>query len=84
MNPAPITDDDSAWVYWLIPGRKAAAGELANPTGAGTIEVHCLPQSVMYGLAVEAGCMPLEVREDTAMGPPSHWPSNTFVFVKPG
>jgi SAM-dependent methyltransferase len=57
---------------------------LSNPTSTGTIEVHCLPQSVVYQLAHEAGCVPLETREDTAMGPPSHWLSNTFVFAKHG
>jgi SAM-dependent methyltransferase len=56
---------------------------LASPTSTGTIEVHCLPQSVVYRLAAEAGCVPLETREDTAMGPPSHWLSNTFIFSKP-
>ena len=55
---------------------------LANPTSTGTIEVHCLPQAVVYRLAAEAGCVPLEMREDSAMGPPSHWLSNTFIFSK--
>jgi len=49
----------------------------------GAIEVHCLPQSVIFGLAQQAGCIPLEIREDDAMGPASHWLSNTFVFRKP-
>ncbi len=56
---------------------------LAAPTNTGTIEVHCLPQPVVFQIAAEAGCVPLEVREDTAMGPPSHWLSNTFMFAKP-
>ncbi len=56
---------------------------LAAPTETGTIEVHCLPQSVVFGIAHRCGCVPLEVREDTAMGPPSHWLSNTFIFHKP-
>jgi len=56
---------------------------LAAPTNTGTIEVHCLPQPVVFQIAAEAGCVPLEVREDTAMGPPSHWLSNIFVFAKP-
>lgn len=57
---------------------------LANPTNTGTIEVHCLPQAVVYRLANEAGCVPLETREDAAMGPPSHWLSNTFILAKRG
>lgn len=55
---------------------------LAAPTPAGTIEVHCLPQPVVFAIAADCGCVPLEVREDTAMGPPSHWLSNAFVFAK--
>lgn len=55
---------------------------LAEPTETGTIEVHCLPQAVVFRIADEAGCRPLEVREDGAMGPPSAWLSNTFVFRK--
>jgi SAM-dependent methyltransferase len=55
---------------------------LAAPTEPGTIEVHCLPQAVVFQLADEAGCVPLEIREDGAMGPPSAWLSNTFIFRK--
>ena len=54
---------------------------LAAPK-SGTIEVHCLPQSVVFRLADEAGCMPLEMREDEAMGYP--WLSNMFVFARHG
>jgi SAM-dependent methyltransferase len=43
-----------------------------------TIEVHCLPQAVVFQLAEEGGCVPLEVREDDDMEYP--WLSNTFVF----
>ncbi len=60
----------------------ATKAYLAEPTDMGTIEVHCLPQSVVFLLAQEAGCIPLEVREDDAMGPPSAWLSNTFIFQK--
>lgn len=63
--------------------RFATQDYLANPTDAGTIEVHCLPQSVVFQLAHETGCVPLEVREDDAMGPPSAWLSNTFIVRKP-
>ncbi len=62
--------------------------DLAEYLGAApkpdAIEVHCLPQSVVFRIAAEAGCVPLEMREDTAMGPPSHWLSNSFVFAKLG
>jgi 2-polyprenyl-3-methyl-5-hydroxy-6-metoxy-1,4-benzoquinol methylase len=56
---------------------------LANPTSTGTIEVHCLPQPVVYRLAREAGCELLEVREDGAMGPHHNWLSNSYIFAKP-
>ncbi len=56
---------------------------LANPTSTGTIEVHCLPQPVVFQLAREAGCTLLEVREDGAMGPHPNWLSNSFIFTKP-
>ncbi len=56
---------------------------LAAPSDTGTIEVHCLPQPVVFQIARRCGCVPLEVREDTGMGPPSHWLSNTFIFQKP-
>jgi hypothetical protein len=46
-----------------------------------TIEVHCLPQRDIFGLAYEAGCVPIEVREDGAMQPPA-WASHLFAFRK--
>jgi SAM-dependent methyltransferase len=44
------------------------------------IEVHCLPQDVIFQLAHDAGCVCLEVREDEGMSYP--WLSNMFVFRK--
>lgn len=61
----------------------ATQAYLASPTATGTIEVHCLPQAVVFHLAHQAGCVPLELREDGLMGPPSAWLSNTFLFRKP-
>jgi SAM-dependent methyltransferase len=55
------------------------AAYLAAPK-LNTIEVHCLPQAVVFQLAEEGGCIPLEVREDDDMEYP--WLSNTFVFRK--
>jgi SAM-dependent methyltransferase len=62
--------------------RFSVADYLDAGVNSETIEVHCLPQSVIFSLAHEAKCMALEVREDGAMGPPSHWLSNTFIFRK--
>ena len=47
----------------------------------GEIEMHVLPQPAVYQIAREAGCWPLEVREDTSAGVKG-WISNTFVFTK--
>ena len=46
-------------------------------------EMHVLPQSVIFDLAVNAGCIPMEVAYDFYSGMPN-WISNTFVFFKPG
>ncbi len=47
---------------------------------SGEIEVHCLPQPVVFALAREAGCACLEVREDLDMEFP--WLSHTYVFQR--
>ena len=46
------------------------------------IEMHVLPQSVVFAIARDCGCEPLEVLEDMSAGPPAHWNSTTFVFRK--
>jgi len=56
---------------------------LKHAPSEGTIEVHCLPQRTVFEVAAEAGCVPVEIREDMDMGPPNCWLSNTFVFAKP-
>ena len=55
---------------------------LAKPTETGTIEMHCLPQRVIFEIAAACGCVALEVREDTAAGPPAYWLSNSFIFTR--
>ena len=47
------------------------------------MEMHALPQSVIFDLAGKAGCVPLEIQPDHCTGLP-HWISNTCVFAKPG
>jgi SAM-dependent methyltransferase len=47
----------------------------------GEIEMHVLPQPAVFQIAREAGCRPLEVREDASVGVKG-WVSNTFVFTK--
>ena len=55
---------------------------LASPQGPSPMEIHALPQAVVFALAAEAGCVPLEVREDGLVWPPTLCLSNTFIFVK--
>jgi hypothetical protein len=47
------------------------------------MEMHVLPQSVIFDLAAKAGCVPLEIQPDHCAGLP-HWISNTCVFAKSG
>ena len=56
---------------------------LAAPVDANTVEIHALPQTVVFALAAEANCVPLEVREDGLIWPPTLCLSNRFVIAKP-
>ena len=55
---------------------------LGAPHTSEVMEIHALPQSVVFALAAEAGCVPLEVREDGLIWPPTVCISNRFVFTK--
>lgn len=46
------------------------------------MQMHCLPQNVIFSICGEEDCIPLEVREDNRAGPPNHFISNTFVVRK--
>lgn len=61
-------------------GYRFNVSEYLGAPKTGAIEVHCLPQQVIFRLAHDAGCVPLDVREDSAMRYP--WLSNLFVFQK--
>jgi SAM-dependent methyltransferase len=67
-------------VTTYAPGYRFNVAEYLGAPKAGAIEIHCLPQRVIFELAHGAGCVPLDVREDSAMGYP--WLSNLFVFRK--
>ena len=56
---------------------------LAAPEELDPVEIHLLPQAAVFALAAQAGCVPLEVREDCVIWPPSACISNRFVFFKP-
>lgn len=49
---------------------------------ADDMEMHCLPQSVVFRIVAEAGCLPLEVREEDSTGDGSYI-SNLFVVQRP-
>ena len=50
---------------------------------AGGMEMHVVPQRLVFALATRAGCVPIEVQPDGCAGMP-YWVSNTFLFAKPG
>jgi 2-polyprenyl-3-methyl-5-hydroxy-6-metoxy-1,4-benzoquinol methylase len=56
---------------------------LSETAPSQNMELHVLPQSVIFDLAAKAGCVPLEIQPDHCTGLP-HWISNTCVFAKPG
>ena len=59
------------------------ADYLAGSDPADTTEIHALPQAVVFALALEAGCLPVEVREDGLVWPPTACLSNRFIIAKP-
>jgi SAM-dependent methyltransferase len=46
------------------------------------MEMHCLPQPVIFKLIADSGCELLEVREDNCTGAPERFISNTFIVRK--
>ncbi len=56
---------------------------LAAPDSAEDLPIHVLPQSAVFALAHEAGCVALEVLEDSVIWPPTICRSNSFVIRKP-
>jgi len=63
--------------------RFRAAEYLATPPIEDVTDLHVMPQPAIFALAAEAGCVPLEVREDGALWPPTTVTSCTFLFRKP-
>jgi SAM-dependent methyltransferase len=57
-------------------------GYLGRLDGDGEIEMHVLPQPVVFAIAADAGCVALEVLEDGSIGV-ANWQSSTFAFHKP-
>jgi SAM-dependent methyltransferase len=46
------------------------------------MQMHCLPQEVLFSIIAEARCTLLSVREDNATGEPDRFISNTFIVRK--
>ena len=46
------------------------------------MQMHCLPQQVIFPVIVDENCVPLEVREDNYTGAPNIFISNTFMVRK--
>ncbi len=55
---------------------------LAAPDPAEDLPIHVLPQSTVFALAHDAGCVALEVLEDSVIWPPTMCRSNSFVIRK--
>jgi SAM-dependent methyltransferase len=58
------------------------AAYLRGLPAAGEIEMHVLPQPIVFGIVRQAECDVVEVLTDTAAGNPLTWTSNTFVVRK--
>ena len=56
---------------------------LGGASGNGGIEMHVLPQRVIFEIARETCCIPLEIREDASTGHSNPWLSNNIVLQKP-
>jgi SAM-dependent methyltransferase len=54
---------------------------LARPEST-DMEMHALPQSVVFELIADANCRLLEIREDGSVGRVGQWISNTFVVER--
>lgn len=64
------------------PGYRFRVDEYLARTPSLDMEMHCLPQSVVFQLVRDAGCGILEVREDGSIGRVGQWISNTFIVQK--
>jgi SAM-dependent methyltransferase len=65
--------------------RFSVADYLANlPADGGAIEMHVLPQPVVFEIAAQCGCEPLEVWQDRSAGPLADWVSSAVTLRKRG
>lgn len=65
--------------------RFATADYLARlPADGGAIEMHVLPQPVIFEIAAQSGCEPLEVWQDRSAGAHDAWVSSVVTLRKRG
>ena len=64
------------------PGYHFSVSEWLALDNHNDMEMHCIPQWVIFELVAKAGCTVLEVREDNSTGAPDVFISNTFVARK--
>jgi SAM-dependent methyltransferase len=93
-NPPPVTAlilrrafallaPGGAAVFQLPTARVGYSFDLAMPERGEDLPIHAFPQAAVFALAAEAGCMPVEVIEDSVIWPPLLCRSNSFVIRKP-
>lgn len=63
-------------------GYRFKVAEWLKATQPLDMEMHALPQSAVFEIVAEAGCMLLEIREDNSTGAPHNYLSNVFVVQK--
>ena len=72
--------------YFQLPtycnGYLFEAKRYLNTPALPTLEMHVLPQAQVFGIVQEAGCVCLEVREDSMCGDEDRMLSNTFLVRK--
>ena len=63
-------------------GYRYSINEWITTNHALNMQMHCLPQQVIFSIIANENCVPLEVREDNATGAPHRFTSNTFMVRK--
>ena len=96
-NPPPIIVDilkaafeglrPSGILYFQVPtygaGYSFIEQEYRDVQRRKTMEMHCVPQRVIFDLAARHGLRLIEVQPDNMTGAPQIWVSNTFLIHKP-
>jgi SAM-dependent methyltransferase len=70
-------------VFQIPTARVGYHFDIAAPEPDEDLPIHAFPQAAVFALAAEAGCIPVEVIEDSVIWPPILCRSNSFVIRKP-